>query len=336
MFCAVTGCTLLNSALARLQALLYGRRIAATQVDESPVFIVGHWRSGTTYLHELLSLDPRFVSPTTYQCFVPHHFLISHWILSRLLWIPARRPMDNVRLGWNQPQEDEFALCIMGVPSPYVRLAFPNHPAEYLEFLDMAGVDEAAVRQWKDAMLRFMRLVSAVDNKRLLLKSPTHTGRIRTLLELFPQAKFLHIVRDPLTVIPSTVRLWQSLETVQSLQRPRFEQLVEYVFEAFQRMYRGFDAAQGLVAPHQLHTVKYEQLVKDPVGEVATIYQQLELGDLDAVRRPLEEYARTAKQYQTNQYPLPSVVRDEIARRCADYIQRYGYSAQPAARSTVR
>ena len=331
MFCAVTGCTLVNSSLCRLQNLLYGRRMAATTVHESPVFIIGHWRSGTTYLHELLSLDPRFVSPTTYQCFVPHHFLISQWILSRVLWIPARRPMDNVRLGWNQPQEDEFALCIMGVPSPYARLAFPNHPAEYLEYLDMVGVGEADLQQWKHALLRFTRLLSFRSNKRLLLKSPTHTGRMKVLLELFPHAKFLHIVRDPFTLIPSTVRLWQSLETVQALQRPRFEQLVEYVFEAFQRMYRGFDAAQGLVAPSQLHTVQYERLVDDPLGEVAKIYERLELGDLDAVRSSLDEYIRSAKQYQTNQYPLPTVVRDEIARRCGDYIQRYGYCAQPAA-----
>ena len=107
MFCAVTSCALINSTLARLQHLFYSQKIAQTPIRPSPLFIIGHWRSGTTYLHELLSLDERYASPSTYQCFVPHHFLLSQWWLSRLIWLPSRRPMDNVKLGWKQPQEDE-------------------------------------------------------------------------------------------------------------------------------------------------------------------------------------------------------------------------------------
>ena len=54
-----------------------------------------------------------------------------------------------------------------------------------------------------------------------MLKSPTHTARVRTILEVFPDAKFIHIVRDPLVLFPSTVRLWKSLSEVQGFQIPR-------------------------------------------------------------------------------------------------------------------
>jgi hypothetical protein len=194
----------------------------------------------------------------------------------------------------------------------------------------MAEVPEADLREWKEAMVRFMRLVSFRDPKPLLLKSPTHTGRIKVLLELFPQAKFVHIVRDPMAVIPSTFRLWQSLELVQGLQRARFEHLVDYVFKAFEQMYQGFDAVQHAVAPSQICTVRYEELVHDPVNQVARIYQQLELGDFDSVRPKLDEYALAAKEYQTNRHPLAPRLRDEIARRCASFMERYGYSADDA------
>ncbi|HVA85305.1 MAG TPA: sulfotransferase, partial [Candidatus Saccharimonadales bacterium] len=60
----------INSLLAPVERLIFGRRIAATRV-EAPIFIIGHWRSGTTLLHELLALDDRFGYPTTYQCFAP-------------------------------------------------------------------------------------------------------------------------------------------------------------------------------------------------------------------------------------------------------------------------
>src|SRR5262245_20250114 len=60
--------SLFNTQMSIVQRALYGHRIRATQIDPDPVFIIGHWRSGTTYMHELMSHDERFVTPTTYEC----------------------------------------------------------------------------------------------------------------------------------------------------------------------------------------------------------------------------------------------------------------------------
>src|SRR5687768_18104609 len=46
---------------------------------------------------------------------------------------------------------------------------------------------------------------------RSILKSPPHTCRVPTLLRLFPDARFVHIVRDPYAVYPSTLHLWRIL-----------------------------------------------------------------------------------------------------------------------------
>ena len=66
----------LVSAIERLQEPQYGKKIESLRV-EGPVFVLGHWRSGTTLLHEILALDPQFEAPTTYQCLNPHSFLLS-------------------------------------------------------------------------------------------------------------------------------------------------------------------------------------------------------------------------------------------------------------------
>ena len=123
-------------------SLLFGRKIERTEIEDDPIFVIGHWRSGTTLLHELLVLDPRHTFPDTYACFSPNHFLVSGWWMKPCLKIllPARRPMDNMVAGWDHPQEDEFALCNMGVPSPYLTNVFPNRPPQYQEYLDMRGV----------------------------------------------------------------------------------------------------------------------------------------------------------------------------------------------------
>ena len=145
-----------NSVMGRIQRWRYGTQIDATPIDPPPVFILGHWRSGTTYLHELLYLDDRFVTPTTYQCFAPLHFLLTEWWMVRLGgWLlPRHRPMDNVLAGWDRPQEDEFALIELDSPTPYFRMAFPNDPPPHMELLDMEGVAP-------DDLARLMDSVSA-------------------------------------------------------------------------------------------------------------------------------------------------------------------------------
>jgi hypothetical protein len=92
------------------------------------IFIIGHWRTGTTLLHELLTLDEGFTAPSTIECFAPALCLALGWLLRRLkFFLPANRPMDNMLLGWDQPQEDEFALMNLGLGSPYEAMIFPNH-----------------------------------------------------------------------------------------------------------------------------------------------------------------------------------------------------------------
>src|SRR3954452_1948969 len=123
------------------------------------MFIVGHWRTGTTILHELLVMDTQLGFPTTYQVMAPHHFLLTEKWLPRLLAhaLPARRPMDNMEVGFDKPQEDEFAVCNMGQGSPYLKWAFPNTAADHEKYLDLEGLSERELKRWMDALAWFLR-----------------------------------------------------------------------------------------------------------------------------------------------------------------------------------
>jgi hypothetical protein len=79
---AISAFSLGNSVLSALQGLIYGRRIAETEIKFPPLFIVGHWRSGTTLLHELLIRDERHTYATTCQCFAPEHFLLTEGLIT--------------------------------------------------------------------------------------------------------------------------------------------------------------------------------------------------------------------------------------------------------------
>ena len=98
--------------------------------------------------------DERLSSPSTYQCFAPNHFLVSEWFFRSFCgWLlPGKRPMDNMAAGWDRPQEDEFALMNLGLPSPYRRMAFPNQPPVDMDYLDFKSVPQADIDRWLQSL----------------------------------------------------------------------------------------------------------------------------------------------------------------------------------------
>lgn len=318
-----------NDVLAILQSLIYGRQIRNTQIDSPPIFILGHWRSGTTLLHELMMTDPRFACPNTYQCFAPWHFVISEAMMVRFggFLLPKKRPMDNMAAGWTLPQEDEFALMNLGAPSPYLRIAFPKTEDPSLEYLTLAGLSDQQRSRWRDKLLWFMRALTFHHNgKRLVLKSPTHTGRVAELARMFPQAKFIHLTRDPRKLFLSTLRLWKSLEDVQALQRSRDESYMrDYVSECLTRMYAQFESDREQVDSQHLVDLRYEDLVASPLETLRSLYQQLDLGDFSEVEPHLRKRLEHHREYQPNTHASDPELEREILERWAGYAQRYGY-----------
>ncbi len=314
-----------NSIAAAIQSLIYFRGFPDDR-DSQPIFILGHWRSGTTLLHEMLIRDPRFGYPNSYECFSPAHFLVTEWCTPLLKYlIPDKRPMDNMPAGWEHPQEDEFALCNLGAGSPYTLLAFPNSPRRGDKFLDFVDVTPADRLRWLQLFRWFVQRVAYKTKKQLVFKSPPHTARIKELVEMYPRAKFVHIVRDPLSVYPSTTRLWRSLCGVQGLQIPTYEGLDEEVLATFCRMYDSFDRERPLIAAGNFHELRYEDLVANPGREMENVYQALELGDFESLRPHLASYLESQKSYQTNKHNLSSEMVTKLADRWGPYMRRYGY-----------
>lgn len=324
----ISGMSFTHMILRWVHHGLYGDRVARTPIHRQPIFVIGHWRTGTTLLHELLILDDRFSYPDTYACMDPNHILLTEAFFKTYgNWlVPDRRPMDNMAAGWQRPQEDEFALCLLGLPSSYTDFAFPNRPPLYPGALDLSGLTPQQLKRWKRTFYHYLQVLTFKDSRRLVLKSPPHTARVRVLLEMFPQARFVHIVRNPYVVFPSTVNLWKSLGRKHGLQTPRSDDAVrEKVFREFRVIYDRLEEAKGLIPAGQFHELRYESLVQDPVGEMARVYEGVRLGEFDAYRPKLEEYLQRNAGYETNRYQLSDADREEVTRRWGDVIRRYGY-----------
>jgi hypothetical protein len=317
-----------NMALRWAERGIHGRRIDATSIEHPPLFVLGHWRTGTTLLHELLILDSRHTSPDTHACLLPHHALLSRDFFRRYLGflMPGRRPMDNMAIGWERPQEDEFALALLGVASPYRDVMFPNRPAEGHRSLDLRQLTERERDDWKRAMVNFVRTLTSRDPRRLVLKSPTHTARIPTLLELFPEAKFVHIVRDPMVLFSSTVNLWTTMAKKHGFQTPRRPDLIrEKVLTEFRIVVERYLEDRSLIPAGRLVELRYESFVREPLAGMRSVYDGLSLGGWDDVRPAIEGYFASQKDYETNKYSLSDADRAVVRERWGDLIERLGY-----------
>jgi hypothetical protein len=324
--------SLVNSYLGLWQKILFGRRVAKTVINDPPIFIIGHWRTGTTLLHELLVLDDRHTGPTGYECLAPQHFLLSEWFAPYAEFLVSKhRAMDNMDLSLHHPQEDEFVFCMQGQPSPYFTIAFPNRPPQHDRYLDLEQLTSRELAAWKRTLYRFVQQVYFRRRKAVILKNPTHSFRIKVLLDIFPQAKFIHIVRDPYVVYPSTINLHKALYRMHGLQRPTFEGLDEKVVSTYVDLYRKLDEGRELVDPSHFYELRYEDLIGDPEGQLSRLYEHLGLGDFEQYLPRLRQYLADHMDYETNIYELTAEQRAIVAQRWGEVIHRYRYGQAPAA-----
>jgi hypothetical protein len=228
--------------------------------------------------------------------------------------------------GIDLPAEDEFALCVSTALSPYLSWTFPRSRDHYNKYLTFEGVAENEILRWKAAFLRFLKKLTWKYSRPLILKSPPHTARIRLLLELFPQAKFVHIHRDPYTVYRSTLHTWTTGPPFQCLQRPDFPDAEDRIIAAYKVMYDAYFDQRGLIPAGHLCEIAFENLEHDPIGQVEAVYDALGLPDFDAVRSRMEDYLRSIEAYRKNQLPeLTEPLRRRLAREWGRSFEEWGY-----------
>ncbi|HEU5076190.1 MAG TPA: sulfotransferase [Polyangiaceae bacterium] len=317
--------------LALREARLCAAPLAEHRVDPRPLFILGHFRSGTTLLHDLLAHDPGFVYPTTFQVFFPRLFVTAKEQLLPAFErsLPPHRYGDHVPLAVHGPHEDEFALGQLSLLGFYHALYFPKRARELFTrsvFLD-AEPDRAL---WQRLYARFLAKVSFEGGGRpLLVKNPAHTGRVPLLLRQFPEARFIHIHRNPFAVYLSSLHFFRRFIDTYAFQRISDAELEELVLYVYQRlMTRLFDDL-ACIPKGQVAHVCYEELVADPASSVERSYGALGLDLPEALRAAAQKTACAQSTFKTNSHVLDAGSRELVRERWGFALERLGYD--PAA-----
>jgi len=319
-----------NSVLYWISEAKYKKRAEAVKLDTPPVFVIGHWRTGTTLLHDLFSVDPNLAFPTTYECFFPHHFLLTEGTLPKVMkgLLPKKRPQDDVPVGFGRPQEEEFGMMMLGEGTPYITCAWPRLGPADTEYLDFKGVSPAARKKWADAYMWFYRrLVLKHGGKPLVMKAPANAARLKLLTELFPDARYVYLARNPLSVFPSTVKLWRALYSVQGLHNPPYLDpwLDDYVLDMFARLTEDYEEDRHLIPKDRLVELRYEDFIKDPVANMRDIYRRLDIGDFTQAEGKMRDFLAERSEHKVSRYEMPLPLKRKVIERLKPYIDRFGY-----------
>lgn len=316
--------------LSSIERMAYHHtRHSADQPD--PIFVIGHWRSGTTFLHELLCSNPHFNFPTTYACMNPHVFPLTepsvlHYASKR----PVLRPMDNMPISLASPQEDEFALLALGARSPYEGLLFPKATERGFAAADPCDLPESEMQEWVYVFTRFIDQVSRrKPGCPVVLKSPTHSYRVALLSRLFPTARFIHIVRNPLEVYNSTLYMWQKLCSLYALTKlPEEGVLSGKVIANWVRLEEKLDVALPRLAKERYIQVRYEDLVIRPAEVVERIYTRLDLGKFAVALPHLDRYVKQASSFTGNSFTLQPRDAVLLMEGWGHIFNKYGYATK--------
>jgi hypothetical protein len=309
--------------------IFYEPKIEKIEIKKPPVFIIGHWRSGTTYLHELLSQDPQFCHVSLWNTLLPDSFLLlepTKKFMSRFL--PTQRPMDAIKVEIDGPYEEEAGLAVLCNWSFFHCFHFPrNAEKQYTQSIHFENLTEKEKNQWKTNYMKLLKTVTyANQQKRLLLKNPSNTGRIETLLDLFPGARFIHIYRNPYIVYLSTKRMRTRVLDKLALQHTTEEEIERHVINNYIRLMKSYFKQKNLIPKGKLVEIRYEDLVSDPIKQVKHIYSRLNLPGLKKALPRMLKYLEQKAGYRTNIYALDETVLRKVEKNWSFTITRWGYS----------
>lgn len=322
--------SVLRAPVSLAEHLTVLARRGSLGVKEAPVFILGHWRSGTTHLYNVMSKADAFGFVSPFATALPWDFLLIGRLFAPLLRhaLPEHRFIDNIPVEPDSPQEDEIGLANMTPLSFYHGLYFPRRFEETFNagvFFDGCTRDEIA--RWQRVLrYYFDKLSIGQGGRRLLIKNPVYTARVAHLRALWPEAKFIHIHRNPYKVFVSMRNFYRKLFAEFALEPYDHVDIDGFILSTYKRMMDAYTTESASLPSGQLVEVKFEDFQVTPMSELRRIYGALALPGFAEAEPRFAHYLDTVREYRKNTYRFPADAKERVSRHWRPYIERWSYS----------
>ncbi len=302
-----------TAPLRIIEKIVYTRKIKKTEVITDPLFIIGHYRTGSTYLIKLLSLDKSKGYISNMEAYAPNFFLafpkITKWILD--LSLPEKRPMDNVLLGSSEPTEEEYSIGSVDKYGYFNGFIFPRNFELYSRYNSFDECPPKDLQRWKKRYHFFVKKMTyKYKGKMIYFKNPANTYRIPALLEMYPNAKFIHIYRNPYELFASTRKWFKAVLAIYALQTWNDEEIQTGLLRNYREMYHKLNQDSKLIPKGNIVDVQYEELIKKPLETIERIYNDLKLDGFEDYRDSIQRYADSQITFEVNKH----IISDEIIK----------------------
>ena len=277
-----------------LEEVNYSDKIKEHELKKDPIFIIGHWRSGTSFLQYLLGKDPQFAYMNKFQVVFPDIFLHSERFLKPIIKslpktfnITQDAQNMSINLELDSPSEIEIALTtIISPTSLHWGHIFPENAREYFEkFLFFEGIDDKEIEEWKTSYHHLIKKVSLKnDGRQVLIKSPGNASRVEKLLELYPDARFIFIHRNPYDVFYSSKKLWNTLLDNLALQDFTESQMEQEIIYVYKELISRYLKQRTKVPKEQLAEIRFDSFMSNPVRELDKVYNKLDLSGYEKAK----------------------------------------------------
>jgi hypothetical protein len=263
---------------------------------DAPVFIVGNPRSGTTFLHRLLSKDTsRFTTMQMWEILLAPSITqrkvieaaavavrnLGDWLNRRLDRMEGRWQEKNVMhdVSFRKPEEDDYLLLhIWSALTTGLSAGLLEEAIPYTFFdVDLSDAERHRImtfyRRCVQRHLYAERVCRNRPSRQYLAKNPALSPKLKTVDEFFPDAKVVYLVRNPLEMLPSYVSMmmfsWRVLGLSLSDRR-----LQTYLL-AMARHWYAYPLERFKSLPDsRVMVIPYDELVKDPERCVKKIYER--------------------------------------------------------------
>jgi len=325
--------TILFEPLRWIELAAHHNRIRKHTITKHPVFILGFYRSGTSYLHEFMTQDDRFGYHTNFQMVLPEIMLSSEKVLSPFFDFICRtfRIRDSVHrvpLSFRFPGEEDATMTTSVNPrGAQWGYFFPKKMNESFEkYVMFENITAPELEAWKQEFVFLLKKISLANrHKQLVLKSPPNTARIKLLLSLFPDAKFVFIHRNPYEVYLSNQRFWKVTQNIYALGKTKSVDVNSIILDTYTRMMNRYLSEKALVPPGRLVEIRYDDLVQQPLETMRKIYNTIELGDFSYCENKLRSFAERQKKFVRLQHEIPEGERKLVGEKLQPFLKQWNY-----------
>lgn len=328
--------TILFEPLRWIELATKNKLIKEHTITKPPVFILGFYRSGTTYLQQLFMEDNRLGYHSNFQMIFPEIMLTGEKRLIPVLEFISRafrlkNHVHRVPLTWyKSPGEEDVAMtAFLDSHAAQWGYFFPERMQDYFEkYVSFENISEDEIEKWKQSYSLLIKKISMANaGRQLILKSPPNTARIKQLLTLYPQARFIHIHRNPYDVYASNKRLWKVVQDIYTLGNTKSFDAEKIILGTYLKTMQRYFEYKEMIPEGHLIEIRYEHFIKDPVATMQNIYSYFNLGNFNDCENKITDYVEKQKRYVTMNHRLSDHEIKTISEKWESVIRHLDYPA---------